>query len=642
MTDIELKQKIDDFIYENITGDILAVKANEIFKDIIDYVNDSASVQSLDWNPVSGILGLTGDPTTADLKAFVLGLIPDPDPQYLNLNNSTGELQINSWGNPINIKDYVLSIIPAIAVDGITITGDGTPGNPLVAASTSGPPAIGMGAQTFNVNFNGTSGQGQVGTLIIPIVALPTGCFIAEVYVDTNGGSLVGIDETAYITMGIGTDDETSALDETVGLVTSLNANGVTKITTPSLSKATANRVLVADVGGSNIVDGSIRVIIITSDALAASSNDIKNRTVAEMQSMALAANFEPGQLYCITDAPQCPSGLNIRAFDESTLEAMGSGPYKNTAMGTNDPMHASIWYDLANNAIHRVYEQINNNDVSTNSTSPEYIDAFNFSLHSNNTFKNVEILNYTDSNEITSSVMCDGVINFNDNDNTVINNCILNGGELLLGSNCNVSNCRLSNGSRIDNSGTDGVNITNVTIGYESVLNVAGDGLGIVSVTIGKSCVITTEYELAMCMIGDYKTFTTLEGYADKMWVGDKSTFESTMDITGITTLDLASRKYCGVIYLTSTNASETIDTIDGVDRGQNFRFIARADTGVLAVTFVGETRNTVSPTKFIMATPSLTLTDDASVISEAGDWIAFRVINNSILLQIDAQSYI
>ena len=58
-------------------------------------------------------------------------------------------------------------------------------------------------------------------------------------------------------------------------------------------------------------------------------------------------------------------------------------------------------------------------------------------------------------------------------------------------------------------------------------------------------------------------------------------------MDITGLTTLDItAANNYCGIINVTSSNATETIDTISNIPT--NFPFTLKPASG-LALTLTG-----------------------------------------------------
>jgi hypothetical protein len=114
----------------------------------------------------------------------------------------------------------------------------------------------------FIVSFNGAAGSGALGSLTIPSLTVPIGTYITQAYADVQN-TLVGADGSAYITVGIATDDEDAAFDSSTGLVTSLNANGITQILTPSLLKATATRAIVAAVGGSAITAGTLKVTLI-------------------------------------------------------------------------------------------------------------------------------------------------------------------------------------------------------------------------------------------------------------------------------------------------------------------------------------------------------------------------------------------
>lgn len=129
----------------------------------------------------------------------------------------------------------------------------------------------GLGSKEFSITLDGTTGKGEVGALTIDNIDIPIGAFIAGAYIDVGSG-LTADDDSSYITVGIESDDEVSALDTPLGLVLNLNANAaantVTQILTPSLKRATDNRVLVAAVGGANITAGVLTVIVILSNQL--------------------------------------------------------------------------------------------------------------------------------------------------------------------------------------------------------------------------------------------------------------------------------------------------------------------------------------------------------------------------------------
>lgn len=129
----------------------------------------------------------------------------------------------------------------------------------------------GLGSIETTITFDGSAGKGGVGGgMNFDIeVDIPIGSFIALAYINVIT-PLVSEDDTSYITLGIQTDDETAVLQSTDSnaLVTQLNTNIVTGIITPALSKATDNRILVGEIGGSNITAGSIELIIVISDIL--------------------------------------------------------------------------------------------------------------------------------------------------------------------------------------------------------------------------------------------------------------------------------------------------------------------------------------------------------------------------------------
>lgn len=142
--------------------------------------------------------------------------------------------------------------------------------NAWIAAAPSGL-VKGFGSKQFSIVFDGSAGAGAIGALTIDEIDITPGTFIAMVYayLDTN---LVADDDSAYITVGIESDDPASAIDTPIGLVDNLNANATanvaTQILSPSLKRATDNRIIVAAVNGANITEGNMTVILILSNQL--------------------------------------------------------------------------------------------------------------------------------------------------------------------------------------------------------------------------------------------------------------------------------------------------------------------------------------------------------------------------------------
>lgn len=110
----------------------------------------------------------------------------------------------------------------------------------------------------FSVNFNGGAGAGAVGAFSIPDKIIPNEFFISEVIVESSGLS-GGVG--SYITMGIETDDVDAALSSTTGLVATLSATPIQKIT-PVYTKSAGVRKIVMAVGANPITAGSCKFIL--------------------------------------------------------------------------------------------------------------------------------------------------------------------------------------------------------------------------------------------------------------------------------------------------------------------------------------------------------------------------------------------
>lgn len=132
----------------------------------------------------------------------------------------------------------------------------------------------GLGSVETTITFDGSATKGQVGGgMLFDIeVDIPIGSFIAFAFIDVVT-TLVSDDNTSFITLGIQTDDEVAILNSSDqnALVTQLNTNIVTGIINPALTKASDNRILVGEIGGSNITAGSLKLTIVISDLLIGS-----------------------------------------------------------------------------------------------------------------------------------------------------------------------------------------------------------------------------------------------------------------------------------------------------------------------------------------------------------------------------------
>ncbi len=114
----------------------------------------------------------------------------------------------------------------------------------------------------FQITFTGAAGVGAIGAVTIPIFPIPTGFFIEEVLVDVGAGLTEA--GGAIINLGIATDGPTSGLNNTTGLVSTLNTNGVSRyqLGTSGFTKATALRTLVMEVTTTAITGGTATFMI--------------------------------------------------------------------------------------------------------------------------------------------------------------------------------------------------------------------------------------------------------------------------------------------------------------------------------------------------------------------------------------------
>lgn len=97
-------------------------------------------------------------------------------------------------------------------------------------------------------------------------------------------------------------------------------------------------------------------------------------------------------------------------------------------------------------------------------------------------------------------------------------------------------------------------------------------------------------------CIVGIVITATldVSSGDLDKYIQPGISTFEVTIDITGLTTLDLTGFEHCGIINLISTNPTESIDTITNAPIKFPFRLIPEDG---LTVTVVSTSAGSAAP---------------------------------------------
>lgn len=94
---------------------------------------------------------------------------------------------------------------------------------------------------------------------------------------------------------------------------------------------------------------------------------------------------------------------------------------------------------------------------------------------------------------------------------------------------------------------------------------------------------------------------------YIDRILTYNYSTFECTVDVTGLTYIDLFSdsyRKICGLIILTGANPAENIDFIAGSLQGQQYEFKPPL-VGVVP-TWIGTPYSAASSGQIVLTTPT------------------------------------
>ena len=130
----------------------------------------------------------------------------------------------------------------------------------------------------FSVNFDGSAGYGEIGSVNIPPVLIPgAGWYIEKVIVDNNNtGSVLVSGTSSYLNIGNNVDSNTG-LDDTKGNVSSMAG----KITVSDLSnggadgtKTTTIGSLTMNVEGGNITAGTISVEVILKNTNYGTNND--------------------------------------------------------------------------------------------------------------------------------------------------------------------------------------------------------------------------------------------------------------------------------------------------------------------------------------------------------------------------------
>lgn len=122
--------------------------------------------------------------------------------------------------------------------------------------------------------------------------------------------------------------------------------------------------------------------------------------------------------------------------------------------------------------------------------------------------------------------------------------------------------------------------------------------------------------------------TFDPTVSYQDKELTNSYSTFDCpTIDVTGLTTLDLSSGNYyCGIFNITSSNLTESITFIKN---RHNFNYILKNNSTTSVITIQGTPLNSISANTIALPTSTFTLNPVTNNYN-AG-FIELKPINNN-----------
>lgn len=120
---------------------------------------------------------------------------------------------------------------------------------------------------------------------------------------------------------------------------------------------------------------------------------------------------------------------------------------------------------------------------------------------------------------------------------------------------------------------------------------------------------------------------------YENKKYNNGSSTFTATIDITGLTDIDLVNNSWAGIIALTSTNATEAVTDVSNSSSVISHEF--RPESG-LAVTFTGTAVASAAADKIILPTANF-VADGTN-----NDWLELQKGVSDALYQINGQNYI
>lgn len=108
---------------------------------------------------------------------------------------------------------------------------------------------------TISKVFDGTVTSGVIGSVKIPTINVPVGFFVDKLLIDVGAGLTASAG--AILNMGIDIDVPQAALNDTTGLVTTLNSAGITKVNNSTFTKNTNVRNISMEVKGADITAGT-------------------------------------------------------------------------------------------------------------------------------------------------------------------------------------------------------------------------------------------------------------------------------------------------------------------------------------------------------------------------------------------------
>jgi hypothetical protein len=316
-----------------------------------------------------------------------------------------------------------------------------------------------------------------------------------------------------------------------------------------------------------------------------------ESHTVAEMQALAASSQLDPCKKYLITDPMSSWGLLTIQACTATALEPYGT-LYKDTRV-------YQVGYDLTLNEFTELHDTLYDNHIYSNA-GMGFTALTNFPIDNNRYFGNV-IYNSNLNVTVTSGA----TMQFNHiKDASVI----------------------------LDQNGYNSeVELTNNTIHNGSAVTIIGNPSGGLPSSMGfcniLSCcntiLLQNSASLSSCTIDNTVGFSSdNEQYANKHINYTESTFDKTMDISGISIINFTDGinglNYSdrGIFHLTTSNASEEIDA-----------FVNNASASI-EKTFYGQAGTSI---KFKNGATCVCIGGIDVDLNSEFDFIKFRFINDT-----------